>query len=235
MTGINLDRGGDIAELVRFQEHFHECKIVVYQGLSCDSIMFEERVESPKRINLLYDNVRHHYHVITNIIGAMARRYVCKACNKGCKIDVTHICDQACGDCMFVTPCELSGLGIPCEACNRNFSCNTRFDRHKANKLRGKTVCERKRNCVTCLCPIVGKKHDCFKPYCATCRRNVEIGHLCYMPTLKDRLPLGDYVLYVIYDLKRRRRPKCKIRQHCKFPISCACSNSVRSARRRQT
>ena len=79
-TGNNLDRGGGIAELVRFQEHFHEYKIVVYQGQSCDSIMFEGRVQSPKRINLLYDDGGHYYHVITNIRGAMARRYVCKAC-----------------------------------------------------------------------------------------------------------------------------------------------------------
>ena len=78
-TGINLDQGGAISELIRFQEHFHEYKIVVYQGLSCDSIMFEGRVESSKRINLLYDDVGHHYHVITNITGVMAKRYVCEA------------------------------------------------------------------------------------------------------------------------------------------------------------
>ena len=77
-TGVNLNRGGGIPELVRFQEHFHEYKIVVYQGLSCDSIMFEVRVQSSKRINLLYDDVGQNYHVITNITGAMARRYVCK-------------------------------------------------------------------------------------------------------------------------------------------------------------
>ena len=45
---------------------------MVYDGLRSDSILFEGHVESPKRINLLYD-VNRHYHVITNLTGAMAK------------------------------------------------------------------------------------------------------------------------------------------------------------------
>ena len=52
-TGIDLMKGAANPELVRFQEYFQEYKIVVYQGLSCYSIMFEGRAESPKRLNLL--------------------------------------------------------------------------------------------------------------------------------------------------------------------------------------
>ena len=37
--------------------HFREYKITVYQDLACNDIMFEEQVDSPKRINLLYDDV----------------------------------------------------------------------------------------------------------------------------------------------------------------------------------
>jgi hypothetical protein len=44
--------------------------------------MFEGQIDSPKRINLLYDDDEQHYRVIVNITGAMAK-YVCKACNKG--------------------------------------------------------------------------------------------------------------------------------------------------------
>jgi hypothetical protein len=40
--------------------------------------MFEGQVDSPKRINLLYDNVERHYHVIVNITGAMAKRLMYK-------------------------------------------------------------------------------------------------------------------------------------------------------------
>ena len=55
--------------------------------------MFEGQVESPKRINLLYDDVERHYHVIVNMTGAMAKNIMCKACKKSCASDVTHICD----------------------------------------------------------------------------------------------------------------------------------------------
>jgi len=34
-TGIDLPNGAGIPEIVRFQEHFREYKIVVYHGLSC--------------------------------------------------------------------------------------------------------------------------------------------------------------------------------------------------------
>jgi len=36
LTNINLDIGGGIPELVRFQEHFRDYKITVYQGLKCE-------------------------------------------------------------------------------------------------------------------------------------------------------------------------------------------------------
>ena len=47
----------------------------MYQGLGCDDIMFEGQVDASKLINLLYDDVERHYHVITNLTGAMAKRY----------------------------------------------------------------------------------------------------------------------------------------------------------------
>jgi len=71
-TGIDLTRGGGIPELNRFQEHFRDYKIFVYQGLGCDDIMYEGQVDSFKHLNLLFDDVERHYHVITNLTGAMA-------------------------------------------------------------------------------------------------------------------------------------------------------------------
>jgi len=35
-TGINLDRGGGIEELTRFQEYIKEYRIVVFSGLNCE-------------------------------------------------------------------------------------------------------------------------------------------------------------------------------------------------------
>jgi hypothetical protein len=88
-TGINLDNGGGIPELERFQDHFRQYKIVVHTGLNCDTIIFEGQVETSERINLLYD-VSRNYHVIGNLTGTMAKKFVCKACGKGCRRDVMN-------------------------------------------------------------------------------------------------------------------------------------------------
>jgi hypothetical protein len=45
-TGIDLTDGGGVTELTRFQEHYKDCLIVVYGGLDCDSIIFENPIES---------------------------------------------------------------------------------------------------------------------------------------------------------------------------------------------
>jgi hypothetical protein len=145
-TGISLDRGAGIPELARFQEHFSEYCIVVYEGLNCDQIIYDGQVDLPKRINLLYDGVTRHYHVINNLTGAMAKKYVFKACNTGCERDVTHICDQTCSDCMASPPCISTGVRIPCDGCNRHFRNQTCFDNNKKQtegKQKSPYVCER--------------------------------------------------------------------------------------------
>ena len=81
---ISLDNEGGIPEFERFQDHFRHYKFIVYTGLKCDEIMFEGSVEATERLNLLYDEVTRHYHVIGNLTAAMAIGYVCKACGKGC-------------------------------------------------------------------------------------------------------------------------------------------------------
>jgi len=67
--------------------------------------MFEGQVVSLKRLNLFYDDVDRHNHVITNLTGVMAKQYVCKACNEGCRRDVTLICNQTCSDGMASPLC----------------------------------------------------------------------------------------------------------------------------------
>ena len=59
-TKIDLQNGGGIPEIQRFQEHFSEYKTVVYGGLNCEDIIFEGNVTSEKRVNLLYDDVTRH-------------------------------------------------------------------------------------------------------------------------------------------------------------------------------
>jgi hypothetical protein len=40
-TGISLTEGGGIPQLIKFQEHFRQYKITVYQGLACEDVIFE--------------------------------------------------------------------------------------------------------------------------------------------------------------------------------------------------
>jgi hypothetical protein len=201
-TGIDIRQGAGIPEIETLQEHFGEYKIVVYEGLNCDNIMYEGRVESPTRINLLYDEVTRHYHVIGSLTGAMTKQFVCKVCGKGGRSDTEHRCDQTCSDCMAKPPCVFSGVRIPCAACNRHFRSPSCFDNHKKKTRKNKkTVCERLRNCATYDRTIArgNRKHECGKRYCATCKQNMEIGHLCYMQPLKNEVPPVDGVLYVYY------------------------------------
>jgi hypothetical protein len=165
--------------------------------------MFEGTVESTKRLNLLYDDVQKHYNVNTSLTGSMARRYVCKACNKVCKRDVSHVCDQTCSDCMSSPPCAFEGVRIPCYACNRHFRTQSCFDKHRQREGRNKkTFCERKRCCSTCGALVTRANYECNKWYCETCNENEKIGHLCYMRHLKDKSPPSDGVLYVFYDFE---------------------------------
>jgi len=128
---IYLSGGAGIPKLVRFQKRFREYKIVVYRDLSCDDIIFEGRVDSTKRLNILYDDVERHYHVIAKLTGAMAKRFVCEGCNITCKSDVTHACDQTCSDCMTSPPCAFSHFRYPCAKCNSNLRSHTCFVKHK--------------------------------------------------------------------------------------------------------
>ena len=134
-----------IPELVRFQEHFRLQKIFFYHGLSREDPMFDGQVEPPKRINLLYDDVETHYHVISNLTGAMARKYVSKECNKSCRRDVTNVCDQTCSDCMVSPPCAFYHVRQLCAECNRHFRSRKYFANHKHSTAAIKSMCERKR------------------------------------------------------------------------------------------
>jgi hypothetical protein len=116
---VDLSRGGGIPELQAFQRHLSEYRIVVYSGLQCESIMFDGQVATAQRINLVYDG--QHYHVITNLTAAMAERYVCLACNKGCSRGAQHRCEASCDACSAIPPCIQNNARIPCDECNRHF------------------------------------------------------------------------------------------------------------------
>ena len=106
---------------------------------------------------------------------------------------------------MSIPPCICTYVRIPCEACNRTFRSQACFDKHKTNKLKGKTVrvCVQKGNCAK-FNGLLGDicKHECSKSYCGNCQKNREYGHLCYMDPLEYKLPKSDKVLFVFYDFE---------------------------------
>ena len=91
----------------------------------------------------------------------------------------------------------------PCEACNRTFRSQACFDKHKTNKLKGKTVCAQKRNCAKCN-GLLGdrSKHECLKSFRDNCQKSREYGHLCYMAPLVNKLSKSDNVLFVFYNFE---------------------------------
>jgi hypothetical protein len=45
LTGINLQHGGVIPELHKFQEYIKDIRIVVFGGLNCADVIFDGQTE----------------------------------------------------------------------------------------------------------------------------------------------------------------------------------------------
>ena len=174
-TAISLDNGRGIPEFESFQDHFRQYKIFVYTQLNCDEIMFEGHVETSERLNLLYDEVTRHYHMIGDLTAAMAKGYVCKACSKGGRRDVTHTCDQTCSSCIASPPCVSTRVRIPCADCDRHFRSQICFANHKRRIGNKKPVCERKRQAVKCGELVVSGKNTNAANTSVTCATRTQI------------------------------------------------------------
>jgi hypothetical protein len=163
--------------LRNFKNIFMITELLSSGGLNFDEMIFDGPVDSEKRINVLFDDLTRHYHVIASLTGAMTKRFVCRGFGKGCETGETNKCKETCSDCMSVSPCTYSCVRITCISCNKNFRSQTCFDRHKTMKLGGKTVCERKRICAICGAGMPqGTKHECLKKFCANCKMHREFG-----------------------------------------------------------
>jgi len=49
-TGISLTECGGIPQLIKFQEHFRQYRITVYQGMACEDVIFEGQVTPPRKL-----------------------------------------------------------------------------------------------------------------------------------------------------------------------------------------
>jgi hypothetical protein len=80
-SGVDLSDGGGLEELEQFQDYLSDYKIIVYDGLSPDRLIFSGNSLSEKKLYLLYDADSGHYSVITNIKAAMVKKNICNACD----------------------------------------------------------------------------------------------------------------------------------------------------------
>jgi hypothetical protein len=79
-SGVDHSNGGVLEELRQFQQYLSDYKIVFF-GLHTDRVMFSGNSVSNKKLYLLYDSDSGHYNVITNLKGAMAKKYICNGCD----------------------------------------------------------------------------------------------------------------------------------------------------------
>jgi hypothetical protein len=108
--GADLSDGGGLDELEQFQDHLSGYNIIVYDGMSPDRLIFSGNSLSDKKLYLIYDADSGHYNVITNIKAAMAKKYICNACDA--LYDKSHTCYKACSLCTATPPCTKVILSI---------------------------------------------------------------------------------------------------------------------------
>jgi len=132
-SGVDLSNGGIFKELQQFQEYLSDYKIMVFDGLYSDRVMFSGNSLSAKKSYLLYD----HYNVITNLKGAMAKKYLCNGCDT--LYDKTHKCNNVCSLCTATPPCTKDQSKYCC-TCNRWFLSEKCFQNHLILKVKDKLV-----------------------------------------------------------------------------------------------
>ena len=146
-SGMDLSNGGAFEELQRFQQYLSDYKIIVFDGLYPDKVMFSGNSLSAKKLYLLYDRYSGHYNVITNLEGAMAKKYICNGCDT--LSDHAHKCDKVCSLCTATPPCT-NDKSKYCCTCNRWLLSEKCFQNHLILKVNGKLVCQWRQVCRYC-------------------------------------------------------------------------------------
>jgi hypothetical protein len=73
-------------------------------------------------------------------------------------------------------------------SCNRNYRSRTCFDKHKTNKVRLKSICERKRSCAVCNKVIMSKKSTNVSRLIAQTGSEQEYWSFLFYATVKERI-----------------------------------------------
>jgi hypothetical protein len=145
--------------------------------------MFTGNSVSSKKLHLLYNKNTKHYTVITNIKTAMAKKYICNACNA--LYDFTHKCVKTCSLCTNAPPCTKDKTKY-CATCNKWFLSETCFQNHLVHRVKGKLVRHWRQVCRNCKFLLTSdNKHECLKRFCSNCNKLQPSGHFCYVAPLK--------------------------------------------------
>jgi len=115
-SGVDLSNDRGFEELRQFQDHLSDYQIIVFHGLNPDRVMFSRNSRSATKLHVLYDRDNEHYNVITSLMGAMAKRYICNGCDT--LYNKTHKCDKVCSLCTATPPCTKDPAKY-CSTCNR--------------------------------------------------------------------------------------------------------------------
>ena len=100
---VDLSNGGGFEEIRPFQDHLCDYHIIVFHGLNPDRVMFSGNSRSANKLHLLCHRDNDHYNVITNLKGAMGKRYISSECDT--LYDNMHKCDKVCSVCTATLPC----------------------------------------------------------------------------------------------------------------------------------
>ena len=149
-----------------FKNIFRITKLL-FDGLNTDRGMFSGNSLSAKKLYLLYDRDFEHYNVITNLKGAMAKKYISNGSDT--LYDKTHKCDKFCSLCTATPPCTKDETKY-CVTCNRRFLCEKCFQNHLTLKVKDKLLCQWRQVCRNCSYSVTAdSKHECFKKFYNYC------------------------------------------------------------------
>ena len=187
-SSVDLSNIGSFEELQQFQEYLSGYKILVFDALSPHRLLFSGNSLRAKELYLLYDPNNVHYNVITNINAAMAKRYICNACDT--LKYYTHKCDKAYSLCTATPPCTKDQTNY-CSRCNRYFLSEKCFQNNLTLRLKSKLVCQWKHVRRKCsYLAIDDSKQECNKRFCIICNKKQPFGHFCYLVSLtSNKLP----------------------------------------------
>jgi len=145
-SGVNVSNGGGFKELEQFQECLLNYKIVVFDGLNPDMVMFSGNSFSDKNC-ICYIMRTLGTKMLLRTLRLQWQRNTCVT--RVTLHDNTHKCDKACFLCTAMSPCT-KDPGKCCGTCNGWFLSEKCFQINLTLNVKGKLVCRWRQVCRNC-------------------------------------------------------------------------------------